>query len=312
MKFIIKKIATLLITLILISFLSFLAFSFIPGDAVLSSLGLDADEAMVEALREELGLNRPIPVQYADWLLSALQGDFGESTQYHLPVKQLVAQRLPVTITLALYSMFFVIVVSFPFGLLAAKKPEGVTDTIIMILSQIGMAIPQFFLGILLTFLFGIVLSFFPVGGYVSYKEDFAQFLSFLILPAVAVAVPKTAMMLRYIRNTVVAQMKLDYVRTARGKGNSEKRVLLHHVLKNAMLPVVTMLAMMIADVMAGSIVVEQVFNIPGLGRLLINSIANRDYPVVQAIVLYMACVVVVMNTIADILYQKLDPRVRS
>ena len=312
MKFIAKKIATLLITLILISFLSFLAFSFIPGDAVLSSLGLDADKAVVEALREELGLNRPIPVQYADWLLSALQGDFGESTQYHLPVKQLVAQRLPVTITLALYAMFFVIVISFPFGLLGARKPEGVIDTIIMIVSQIGMAIPQFFLGILLTFVFGIVLSFFPVGGYVSYKEDVAGFFSFLILPAIAVAIPKTAMMIRYIRNTVVAQMKLDYVRTARGKGNSEKRILLYHVLKNAMLPVITMLAMMVADVMAGSIVVEQVFNIPGLGRLLINSIANRDYPVVQAIVLYMACVVVLMNTIADILYQKLDPRVKG
>ena len=311
MKFIVKKIVTLFITLLIISFLSFLAFSLIPGDAALSALGLDADKAVVEALREELGLNRPIPVQYADWLLSALQGDFGESTQYHLPVKQLVAQRLPVTITLALYAMVFVVLVSFPLGLLGARKQEGVIDTIIMIVSQIGMAIPQFFLGIVLTFLFGIVLSVFPVGGYVSYKEDFGGFLSFLILPAVAVAIPKTAMMIRYIRNTVVAQMKLDYVRTARGKGNSEKRVLLNHVLINSLMPVVTMLAMMAADVLAGSIVVEQVFNIPGLGRLLTTAIANRDYPVVQAIVVYMACTVVVMNTIADIAYQKLDPRVR-
>lgn len=311
MKFIAKKIGTLLITLLIISFLSFLAFSLIPGDAALSALGVDGDKEAVEALREELGLNRSIPVQYGDWLFSALQGDFGESTQYHLPVKELVAQRLPVTITLAIYAMFFVILVSFPSGLFSARKPEGILDTMIMVVSQLGMAIPQFFLGILLTFVFGIVLSLFPVGGYVSYKEDFIGFLSFLILPAIAVAVPKASMMTRYIRNTVVAQMKLDYVRTARGKGNSEKRILVHHVLKNAMLPVVTMLAMMIADVMAGSIVVEQVFNIPGLGRLLITSIANRDYPVVQAIVLYMACVVVIMNTLADMLYQKLDPRIQ-
>lgn len=311
MKFIAKKIGTLFLTLLIISFLSFLAFSLIPGDAALSALGVDADKAAVEALREELGLNRPIPVQYGDWLFSALQGDFGESTQYHLPVKELVAQRLPVTVTLAIYAMFFVVLVSFPLGLLGARKSEGIVDTLVMILSQIGMAIPQFFLGILLTFVFGIVLSLFPVGGYVSYKEDLVGFLSFLILPAIAVAVPKASMMTRYIRNTVVAQMKLDYVRTARGKGNSEKRILVHHVLKNAMLPVVTMLAMMIADVMAGSIVVEQVFNIPGLGRLLITSIANRDYPVVQAIVLYMACVVVIMNTLADMLYQKLDPRIQ-
>ncbi len=311
MKFILKKIGTLIITLVIISFLSFLAFSLIPGDAAVASLGMDADEAAIEALREELGLNRPVYVQYGDWLLSALQGDFGESTQYHLPVKELVSQRLPVTISLGIIAMLFVILFSFPLGLLGARKPNGVLDTGLTVLTQIGMAIPQFFLGILLTYFFGIVLSVFPVGGYVNYKEDLGKFLTFLILPAVAVAVPKCATMTRYIRNAVVAQKKLDYVRTARGKGNSEKRILLNHVLINAMMPVVTMLAMMMADVLAGSIVVEQVFNIPGLGRLLITSISNRDYPVVQAIVVYIACAVVIMNTLADIAYQKLDPRVR-
>jgi len=311
MKFILKKIGTLIITLVIISFLSFLAFSLIPGDAAVASLGMDAEEEAIEALREELGLNRPVHVQYADWLVSVLQGDFGESTQYHLPVSELVSKRLPATITLALYSMVIIIVVSFPLGLFGTKKPNGALDTMITVLSQIGMAVPQFFLGIVLTFIFGIVLHWFTVGGYVNYQEDPVGFFSFLILPAVAVAVPKCATMTRYIRNAVVAQKKLDYVRTARGKGNSEKRILLKHVLINAMMPVVTMLAMMAADVLAGSIVVEQVFNIPGLGRLLITSISNRDYPVVQAIVLYIAGTVVVMNTLADIAYQKLDPRVR-
>ena len=311
MKFILKKIGTLIITLVIISFLSFLAFSLIPGDAAVASLGMDADEAAIEALREELGLNRPVHVQYGDWLVSALQGDFGESTQYHLPVKELVSQRLPVTITLGIVAMLFVVLFSFPLGLLGAGKPNGVLDTGLTVFAQIGMAIPQFFLGILLTYFFGIVLSVFPVGGYVNYKEDLGGFLTFLILPAVAVAVPKCATMTLYIRNAVVAQKKLDYVRTARGKGNSEKRILLNHVLINVMMPVVTMLAMMMADVLAGSIVVEQVFNIPGLGRLLITSISNRDYPVVQAIVIYIASAVVIMNTLADIAYQKLDPRVR-
>ena len=311
MKFILKRIGTLIITLVIISFLSFLAFSFIPGDAAVANLGMDADEAAVEALREELGLNRPVVVQYGDWLLSALQGDFGESTQYHLPVSELVAKRLPATVTLALYSMVLICVISFPLGMLGTNKPGGAVDTAMTVLSQIGMAVPQFFLGILLTFFFGIVLNWFTVGGYVSPQEDMAGFLSFLILPAVAVAVPKCATMTRYIRNAVVAQKKMDYVRTARGKGNSEKRILLNHVLINVMMPVVTMLAMMAADVLAGSIVVEQVFNIPGLGRLLITSISNRDYPVVQAIVIYIAATVVVMNTLADIAYQKLDPRVR-
>jgi len=311
MKFVLKKIGTLIITLVIISFLSFLAFSLIPSDAAVTSLGMDADEAAIEALREELGLNRPVYVQYGDWLLSALRGDFGESTQYHLPVSELVANRLPATVTLAVYSMIIIILVSFPLGLLGTKKPNGAVDTAVTVLSQMGMATPQFFLGILLTFFFGILFTWFPVGGYVNPKEDLGGFLRFLMLPAVAVAVPKCATMTRYIRNSVVAQKKMDYVRTARGKGNSEKQILFKHVLINTMMPVVTMLAMMMADVLAGSIVVEQVFNIPGLGRLLITSISNRDYPVVQAIVIYIACTVVIMNTLADIAYQKLDPRVR-
>ena len=190
MKFILKKIGTLIITLVIISFLSFLAFSLIPGDAAVASLGMDAEEEAIEALREELGLNRPVYVQYADWLVSALHGDFGESTQYHLPVSELVSQRLPATVTLALYSMVIIIVVSFPMGLIGTKRPNGAVDTGVTVFTQIGMAIPQFFLGIVLSYVFGILLSWFSLGGYVSYKEDLMGFLSFLILPAVAVAVP--------------------------------------------------------------------------------------------------------------------------
>ena len=195
MKFLLKKIGTLIITLVIISFLSLLAFSLIPGDAAVANLGMDADEAAVEALREELGLNRPVYVQYGDWLWSAVRGDFGESTQYHLPVSELVAKRLPATITLALYSMIIITLVSFPLGMLGTKKPNGAVDTAVTVLSQIGMAIPQFFLGILLTFFFGIVLNWFTVGGYVNPQEDLGGFLSFLLLPAVAVAVPKSELL---------------------------------------------------------------------------------------------------------------------
>lgn len=307
----VKKIGGLLLTLLLISMLSFLAFSIIPGDAALSSLGVDAEEESLEALREELGLNRPVYERYADWLFKALRGDFGESLQYHMPVSKLVGERLPATVMLAVYAMIFVVLFSFPLGLLGTKRPGGALDTGITVFAQIGMAVPQFFLGILLTFFFGIVLQWFSVGGYVSWREDPGGFFSFLILPAVSVAVPKIASMTRYIRNSIVEEKKADYVRTARAKGNSEGRILIVHVLKNSFLPVITMLAMMAADVLAGSIVVEQVFNIPGLGRLLISSIAVRDYPVVQAIVLYIAFAVVLMNTIAEILYHKIDPRMR-
>lgn len=310
MKYIAKKIGTLIITLVVISFFSFLAFSVIPGDAALFSLGIDADDAAVEALREELGLNDPVLYRYGSWLLAAVRGDFGDSLQYYMPVKELLADKLPVTFVLALYSMGLIVIASFPLGLLGARRPQGAADHMVTVFTQLGMAVPPFFLGIVLTYIFGIVLHWFPIGSYVGYEEDASAFFSYLILPAVAIAVPKVSMLARFIRNSVVEQMQLDYVRTARSKGNTERRILLRHVLINAMIPVVTMLAMMAADVLAGSIVVEQVFNIPGFGRLLITSISNRDYPVVQAIVLYIAAAVVIMNAAADVLYQRLDPRV--
>ncbi|MGN0505069.1 MAG: ABC transporter permease [Lachnospiraceae bacterium] len=309
MKYIAKKIGTLIITLVVISFFSFLAFSVIPGDAALSSLGMDAEEEAVEALREELGLNDPVLYRYGKWLLAAVRGDFGESLQYHRTVKELVADKLPVTFVLAMYSLGLIVFVSFPLGLIGTRKPQGAADNTVTVVTQLGMAVPPFFLGILLTYIFGIVLKWFQVGGYVGYREDASAFFSYLLLPAITIAIPKISMLARFIRNSVVEQKKMDYVRTARSKGNSERKILLNHVLINAMMPTVTMLAMMVADVLAGSIVVEQVFNIPGLGRLLITSISNRDYPVVQAIVLYIAATVVIMNTVADVLYRKLDPR---
>lgn len=311
MKYIAKKTGTLIITLLLISLFSFLAFSVIPGDAALSSLGMDADDAAVEALREELGLNDPVIKRYGTWLFHAVRGDFGDSLKYHMPVGELLADKLPVTFVLALYSFILIVLLSFPVGLIGTRKPGRAADHAVTLFTQVGMAVPPFFLGILLTYIFGIVLKVFQVGGYVSYKEDMAGFLKYLILPAVTIAIPKISMLARFIRNSVVEQKKRDYVRTARSKGNSEHRILLNHVLINAVIPTVTMLAMMAADVLAGSIVIEQVFNIPGLGRLLLTSISNRDYPVVQAIVLYIAVAVVLMNAVADVLYQKLDPRLK-
>lgn len=311
MKYVAKKIGMLVLALLGISLLVFLAFSIIPGDAALSALGVDAEEEAIEALREELGMNQPIMIRYLQWLKGALCGDFGQSLRYHLPVSELVAARLPVTFVLALYSFLMILIVSFPLGLLGTKKERGALDSGITVLTQVGMAIPPFFLGILLSYVFGVLLRWFQVGGYISYQEDMGAFLRFLILPAVAIAVPKISMLTRFIRNSVMAQKRMDYVRTARSKGNSERKVLLNHVLINAIMPTVTMLAMMVAEILAGSIVIEQVFNIPGVGRLLIMSISNRDYPVVQAIVVYIALIVVVMNTVADLLYRRLDPRLK-
>lgn len=312
MKYMVKKLTTLIITLLLISFLSFAAFSVIPGDAALNKLGDEATEEQIMALREEMRLNDPLVKRYAGWLGDALQGDFGESYHYeNATVKGLLADRLLVTILLAIEAFLIILICAIPLGILSARFFGGWIDAVINQVSQFVMAVPAFFLGILLTYIFGLILKMFQPGNFVSPFEDFSASVTYLFYPALAVALPKIAMVVKYLRNSVISELNKDYVRTANSKGNTETAVLYGHVLKNAMIPVVTYLAMVISDILAGSIVVEQVFSVPGLGRLLITSISTRDYPVVQAIVLYVTAVVVVVNFIVDVLYQLVDPRVK-
>lgn len=313
MKYFIKKICTLIITLLLISFLSFAAFSVIPGDAALTKLGKDATEEQLMNMREEMGLNDPLFVRYKNWLVKAVQGDFGESYQYEdNTVNELLAARLPVTVLLAGIAFLIILLCSVPLGLLCARFSGSFLDTWINQVCQIVMAIPAFFLGMILTYVFGLILQFFQPGNFISPLEDFGSSVKYLFYPALAVALPKIAMVVKFLRNSVIAELNKDYVRTARSKGNTESGLLYGHVLKNALIPVVTFLAMVVGDILAGSIVVEQVFSVQGLGRLLISSISARDYPVVQAIVLYVTTLVVGINFVVDILYQWIDPRVKK
>lgn len=311
MKFYLKKLITLIITLLFVTLLTFIAFQVIPGDGAVSKLGMDATEEQIEALREALGLNKSLPVRFIDFIGGAVKGDFGISTQYNVPVIQLIKERLPVTIGLAVMSVLFIIVCSIPLGLICSKKEGGLLDRIITFLSQVGMAIPPFFLGILLTLAFGVLLKWFVPGQFVSPSVDFSGYLAYMIYPALAVSVPKIAITIKFLRSSVLRELNLDYVRTARSKGSTEAAILLRHVLKNALMPVITFMGMVIAESLAGSIVIEQVFNLPGMGRMLVVAISNRDYNVVQAAVLYIAAVVIIMNFIVDMLYQRLDPRVR-
>lgn len=311
MKNILKKIGTLIITLLVVSFLTFIAFEVIPGDSVTNQLGMDATKEQVEALREELGYNDPIVVRYGNWLRDVLQGDFGTSSRYNVTVEQLVGQRLPVTVGLALLSILLIVIISLPLGIFSAGKRGSRFDSLIVFMNQLGMAIPPFFMGMIITLLFGLIFKWFTPGKLPSIENDFGGFVYYLMFPAVAIAIPKIAMLVKFLRSSVLRQIELDYVRTAKSKGLKYRSVLYRHVLKNALIPVITFLAMMIAEVLAGSIIVEQVFNLPGLGRLLIVAISNRDYTVVQAIVLYITTIVLVMNMIVDILYEYLDPRVR-
>ena len=313
MKYFIRKIVTLIITLLFISMLSFAAFSVIPGNAAISKLGTDATPERVAALEASMGLDKPMVVRYGNWLRDALHGDFGESYQYEgVRVYELLAQRLPTTIILALLSLVIILVLSIPLGILSAKYSGKWLDTLINQLTQITMAIPAFFLGIILTYIFGIALKWFQVGKFVSLNEDPAGCIKYLIFPALAIALPKLAMVVKFLRNSVLGEMQKDYVRTAYSKGNDKNKVLYRHILKNALIPVITFTAMIIAEIMAGSIIVEQVFSVPGIGRLLVSSISNRDYPVVQAMVIYITAIVIIINFIVDMLYQLADPRVRA
>ena len=313
MKYFLKKIITLIITLLFISLLTFTAFSLIPGDAAVSKLGVDASPEAVAKLQKEYGLDQPLPTRYVKWLNGALHGDFGKSYKYdRMTVNDLLSTRLPVTILLAVMAMMIIIVVSVPLGMLSARFSGRGPDIIINQISQVIMAIPSFFLGIVITFVFGLLLKAFQIGGYVDMDKDFWGCVRFLIFPSIAVALPKIAMVVKYLRNSVLAEVDKDYVRTAYSKGNTETQVLYGHVLRNALIPVITFVAMVVAEILAGSLVIEQVFGIPGMGRLLVTSISSRDYPVVQAAVLYITSVVVIINFLVDILYQVADPRVRT
>ena len=237
MKEIAKKVGILIITILVVSLLVFLAFQIIPGDPALSKLGMNASPEAVANLREEMGLNRPLLVRYIEWIKSFVVGDMGTSYSYGIPVSELLLDKLPITIILSGMSFLLVILFSIPLGIYTAKHEGGFFDKIIYFFNQIAMAIPAFFLGIILTFFFGLVLKWFVPGGYVSYQINFAKFLGYLIVPAIAIALPKCAMTIKLLRSSILEQSKLEYVRTAYSKGNNTNKVLFLHVLKNAMLP---------------------------------------------------------------------------
>lgn len=312
MKYVVRKILTMILTLLAVTFFVFLSFHVISGDPATSMLGTEATPQKVAALREELGLNDPVLVQYGRWAAGLLHGDMGTSYSYRMPVTGMVANKIPVTITLTLMAFVLMVVISIPLGIYTAKHEGGVVDRIIYIINQIIMAIPPFFSGILITLIFGRIFKLFTPGGYVSYEKDFAGFVGYLFFPAVAIALPKAAMAVKLLRSSVIKEAKLDYVRTAYSRGNRTNDVLYKHVLKNALIPVVTFLGMALADMIAGSIIIEQVFSIPGLGRILLTSISNRDYPVVMAVIVCIAVLVLVVNMAVDLIYGLIDPRITA
>lgn len=311
MKYAAKRVMTLLMTMVVVSFLAFAAFDILSGDPATAKLGTEGSAEAIEALRESMGLNRPFLVRYADWLLGFFTGNLGESYQYHMPVSSLIGDKLLVTLCLSLMSFVIITAVSIPLGVISTRRPGGWQDGAWTAGNQLFMAIPSFFLGILLTWLFSIQLHWFVHGSFPGLRQNFWGSVYYLIFPAVAISIPRIATTVRMLRSTIVSEMQKDYVRTAISRGNDRGAVLWRHVLKNAMVPIVTLLAQGMAEILAGSIVVEQVFGVPGLGRLMVASIGNRDYPVVQALVVIMAFWVVLSGTVADLINQRIDPRLR-
>jgi len=301
----------MLITLIAISFLVFLSFHFIAGDPATKRLGTEATPEMLAALRAEMGLDAPFFTRYFRWFSSFISGDFGSSYSYNMSVSEMILDKIPITLTLTAISFTMIILITIPLGIFTAKRANSPIDNFVMAINQIFMSIPPFFAGIIITLLFGLTFRFFIPNGYVSYRVDVWQFVTYLFFPALALALPRAAMAVKLLRSSVIAEMENDYVRTAYSKGQSLVQVLYRHVFKNAMIPLVTFLGMTLAEMIAGSIVIEQVFGIPGIGRILLASIRNRDYPVVMAIIILATFMVLVINMVIDLIYGVIDPRIK-
>jgi len=307
--FFVRKFVGFVATLVGASLVVFLALEILPGDPALSILGVDADPGALAALREQLGLDRPAAVRYLTWIAGLATGDFGTSYTYGIPVTEMVVPRLAVTIPLALIAMALSIAMALGLGLVAAANHGRSGDFGAMIVSQLGIAVPNFWLGLLLILLFAVSLGWFSAGGFPGWEVGIGQGLKALILPAVALATVQGAILARVVRSAVLEEIGADFVRTARAKGLSRRRTLLGHVLRNAMVPVITVMGLQFSFLLAGTVVVENVFSLPGLGRLVFQAISNRDLVVVKDVVMLLATMVIVINLVIDLVYRVIDPR---
>ena len=310
--FLLKRLATLVVTLIGATIVVFGVLEVLPGDAALIMMGPDAAPEAVRALATQLGLDRPPLQRYFAWISGMFTGDLGLSYTYSSPVSELILERLAVTVPLALMAMALTTVLALCVGIYAASHHNKLGDVGLMGLTQVGIAIPNFWFAILLILLFSVHLQWFSAGGFEGWGEGIFEGLKSLLLPAVSLAVVQAAILARITRSAVLEVLREDFVRTARAKGLSNRATVWGHVLRNAMIPVITVMGLQFAELLAGTIVVENVFYLPGLGRLIFQSISNRDLIVVRNCVMLLATMVVVVNFIVDVLYAVIDPRVKA
>lgn len=308
--FLLRRVLGLLVTLVAASLIVFLVMNALPGDPVLVILGIDFTPDAQAALRSQLGLDAPLVARYLAWMAGLVHGDFGTSFTFGVPVAGLIAERLPLTLSLALLASAVTIVLALALGVLAASQHRRVGDWGVMALSQLGIAVPAFWLSMLLVLLFAVHLRWLPPGGFPGWDEPLGA-LKALALPTLSLALVQSAVLARVTRSSILEVVRLDFARTARAMGFSRAHVMWRHVLPNALVPIITIVGMQFAGVVTGTIVIENVFYLPGLGRLVFQAISNRDLFTVQALVLMFAAIVIVANFVVDVLYALIDPRLR-
>jgi len=309
--YLLKRIFILFLTLILVSIVIFAVLLMIPGDPAQIILGIYATPETLQTLRHQLGLDRPFILQYLNYMKNLIMGDLGRSITYDYPISSLILSRLQVTIPLAVLSMIFAIVLSIPFGVYSSLHRNRIGDYGIMVFSQVGLAVPAFWAGILLILLFAVTLHWFPAGGFQPWQVDPIRALKSLFLPALSLGWVRAAVLTRMTRSSMLEVLGEDYIRTAWSKGLPKRWVVYKHAFRNAIIPVMTIVGLQAGDLLAGAIIVENVFHLPGVGRLVFEAIGQRDLPVIQGVVLLIAMMIVVINFVMDIAYRYLDPRIR-
>lgn len=310
-KYILKRFITLIPVLLIMSFLVFMLVHLIPGDPAKVILGDEATLEEVEALRRQMGLNEPLLIQYITWLGRVLSGNLGDSIFMRQPIVTILGNHIVPTLQLTFYSMLIAFVIALPLGMLAAKNKGNKIDQTISSLAMIGISTPSFLLSLLLIMLVAVYLGWFPPSGYQPLSKGLLSNLRYMFLPALALGIVETGLLIRMTRSSLLDVLQSDYIKMARAKGVSETNIIIKHALKNAALPILTVMGQTIIAVMAGATVIETIFNIPGLGQLIINSVSRRDYDLIQAIVLVIATLNVLMYLLVDVMYKLIDPRIK-
>ena len=307
-----RRLVVLVPTLFFVSVLIFSLQQLLPGDAAVALAGEEQDPAVVAAIRAKYHLDQPLAVQYGLWIGRVLRGDFGESLRNRIPVRELLASKLPVTIELAVCSMAIALLIGIPAGIVSAVRKGTVVDAAANLLALSGLSVPHFWLGIMLILLFAVRLGWLPASGYVPPWEDLRQNLTAILMPSFVLGTGVAGVMMRHTRSAMLQTLSADYVRTARAKSVPERLVVLKHALRNALIPVITLGAIEFGRLLSGAVLTEQIFAIPGFGKLLVDGVFNRDYAVVQAVVLVSAGLYVLLNLGADVLYFLANPRLRG